>query len=110
MAFKVFGKKMDKICILGLSLLGVLLFHLFYGCTICREGNQNMDSDSSSDVSGNQQETVVAQPSGGANGSEKIIKEMTKLNVESYQQQEENAKRDQVAGFDDGVKPIPQSS
>ena len=42
MAFKVFGKKIDKIGLLGLSLLGLLVFHMIYGCTICKEGNQNM--------------------------------------------------------------------
>ena len=41
MAFKVFGKKIDKIGLLGLSLLGLLVFHMIYGCTICKEGLKN---------------------------------------------------------------------
>ena len=45
MTFKVFGKKINTVTIFSLSLLVLLLFCLFYGCTICREGNRNMNDD-----------------------------------------------------------------
>lgn len=118
MTFKVFGKKMDKIGILCLSLLGVLLFHLFYGCTVCREGQTNMndasgndtgttDASDTSDASGNEEGTRVAL-TGGPGENDDTIK--TTVNAfQSHGTMVKNAEMDQVAGFDDGVKPIPQS-
>ena len=49
MTFKVFGKKINTVTIFSLSLLVLLLFCLFYGCTICREGNRNMNDDDDDD-------------------------------------------------------------